>query len=263
MTRAHYDQYDYPSYWMDRDYEHQSEVAAIRSLLGRIPKLNKVLDIGSGYGRLTPYYAFRAKKLVLLDPSKKLLAEAKKRLETQKEQFGLKKKRVDYIVGRVEDIEKKLNNKDFDLALMVRVMHHISDPEKSIKAVSDVLSPGGYFVLEFANKIHAKALISNLMHGNFTFPIDIFPISRLSKKNTKNECIPFINYHPDVIKDMLKKNGFKILQVRSVSNVRSPFLKKHLPPEFLIWIEKYLQKPLAHIYFGPSIFILARKKVEY
>ena len=73
---AHYDSYDYPAYWQDRDYEHNSEIEAIKAFLGKIPEINNILDIGTGYGRLTPTYSFRAKKIILSDPSSKLLSKA-------------------------------------------------------------------------------------------------------------------------------------------------------------------------------------------
>lgn len=260
MKSAHYDSYNYPAYWLKRDYEHSSEVLALREFLKFIPKFRKVIDVGAGFGRLTPYYGFRSKRIVLLDPSKKLLSEAKSRLENNRETYHLEKKKIEYVAGKVEDLKKTFTKSEFDLALMVRVMHHVTEPGEPIKALSSIIAPGGYLILEFANKIHGKALLTNILHGNFTFPIDIFPISKLTKRNKDGECIPFFNYHPDVIKDLLAKNGFKVLETRSVSNVRSPILKKYLPIDLLMWLEKILQKPLSFVNFGPSIFILARKK---
>jgi ubiquinone/menaquinone biosynthesis C-methylase UbiE len=250
MTAA-YDTYDYPSYWQNRDYEHESEVIAIREFLKSIAKIEKIIEVGAGYGRLTPQYSYRAKRIVLVDPSQKLLNVARERLKT---------KNISFIKGTVQELPENFKRHEFDVAIMVRVMHHITDPDMAIAALSEILRPGGYLILEFANKNHGKALFSNILKGNFTYPIDIFPTDKKTTKNANNKTIPFLNYHPDVIYETLRKNRFRILKRRSVSNIRSTYLKKHIPLPVLLSLEKILQKNLASAHFGPSIFVLARKR---
>jgi hypothetical protein len=46
----------------------------------------------------------------------------------------------------------------------------------------------------------------------------------------------------------------------SVSNFRSPRLKKMLPKGALLGAEKAVQVPLARTYFGPSTVYLLRKR---
>ena len=43
---AAYDNYDYPSYWQGREYEHQSDVIALKSLLDQIPAIRALLEVG-------------------------------------------------------------------------------------------------------------------------------------------------------------------------------------------------------------------------
>jgi ubiquinone/menaquinone biosynthesis C-methylase UbiE len=99
---AAYDMYDYPSYWIGRDYEHRSEVIAIEGFLKSIPKINRVLDIGAGFGRLTKTYLFRSKKVILSDPSSKLLKIARDEYQA---------KNIKYIQCRVEKLNKKIKRK--------------------------------------------------------------------------------------------------------------------------------------------------------
>ena len=80
------------------------------------------------------------------------------------------------------------------------------------------------------------------------------------KKSKKIKTLPFVNFHPDKIILMLQEANFEIVETRSVSNIRSTLMKRIVPKNILISLEKYLQKPLAYLSFGPSIFILARKK---
>lgn len=247
---AAYDTYDYPTYWKSRDYEHASEVLAIKDLLSKVNKFNKIIDIGAGFGRLVPAYLFRAKKVVLADPSSKLLAIARKK-------YG-KNKNILYMHSSLENLKAYRNS--FDMAIMVRVLHHIRDLDKAIEVIDKILIRNGYLILEFANKNHLKAMVRSMLGGDLTYPISIWPIDISSKKSKKQKNLPFINYHPDQITEKLKEHGFEILETKSVSNIRSTLLKRIFPTSFLIDIEKIFQRDLSFIKTGPSIFILARKR---
>lgn len=248
---AAYDNYDYPAYWLDREYEHKSEYLAIKTLLLEIPKLNSVLEVGAGFGRLVPAYSFRAKKITLSDPSAKLLSLARKTCSGNK--------KLNFVQSSLQNLDEQLKRRKFDLIIIVRVLHHLENPENAIEKLSKLLNNNGYLILEFANKSHLKAIFSEFIKGNLTFPLDIFPRDLSSKKSKKTINLPFVNYHPEAILHRLKLSGFKIINKLSVSNIRSSFIKKHIPLEMLLWLEKHLQKPFSFFSFGPSIFILAQK----
>ncbi len=249
---AHYDTYDYPSYWEKRDYEHESEIIALKDLLLKIKKIESIIDIGAGYGRLTQTYLYRGKKIILTDPSLKLLSIAKNKFKNNK--------KIKFIQSKAETLVGKIKSKSIDLAIMIRVIHHLENPEKVIKIINKLIKPGGYLILEFANKSHGKAVFKEICKGNLTFLLDIFPKDMRSSKSIKKKTIPFINYHPDSIIKMLQDNGFKIIEKRSVSNIRSTKIKNSISLRSLLTIEELLQKPLSYINFGPSIFLLVRKK---
>lgn len=248
---AAYDTYDYPSYWEGREYEHISEEIALKAFLDKIPKIKTICELGAGFGRLTPIYSYRAKKIILCDPSAKLLKVARE---------NLKNKKYNFIHSKIENINKKLKSGYIDLAIVVRVFHHIKNLEEAVLSVSKLLTSNGYFILEFANKCHGKAAFHEFFRGNLTFLHDIFPKEVRSTSRKKGEKIPFNNYHPYQIKTLLKENGFNIIEIRSVSNVRNQTIKKLIPQETLLSIESALQRPLSYLNFGPSIFILAQKK---
>lgn len=249
---AAYDTYDYPRYWESRQYEHNSELIAIKSLLGKIHKIETILEIGSGYSRLTPSYIFRAKKIILSDPSSKLLKIAREKYKDNK--------KIKFIQSKIENLKTKIKPHTIDLAIAVRVAHHLEDPEKALQIVSKLLKPNGYLLLEFANKGHFKATLKEFFCGNFTFPLDISSIDLRSKKSIKNKALPFMNYHPDIVAHELKNYGFQILEKRSVSNIRNASLKKIISLPNLLALEKVLQKPFSYINFGPSLFLLAQKR---
>ena len=143
---------------------------------------------------------------------------------------------------------------------MVRVIHHVQDIDSAFKIIHRILSQNGYLIFEFANKKHIKATVKELFRGNFTFFKDETTTDIRSKKSIKKGTLPFLNYHPDRIKELLGEYGFEVVEERSVSNIRSPLLKSLFSTDILVWFEKMLQKPFAYIDFGPSIFILARKR---
>lgn len=247
---AAYDTYDYQAYWEGREYEHDAEAVAIQAFLNQIPKIETALEIGAGFGRLVDTYSFRAKKVVITDPSSKLLKIAKEM------HLGNKYK---FLQSSAELLPKKVHKSSIDLIILVRVLHHIVDPQEVFCMVNKLLTPGGYFILEFANKKHWKEMAKEIFKGNILFPVDIFPKDIRSEKNVKRKTLPFINYHPDAIFKMLTDAGFEITEKRSVSNIRIPTAKKLLPPEVLLGLEKRLQVILAPFNSGPSIFVLARK----
>jgi ubiquinone/menaquinone biosynthesis C-methylase UbiE len=250
---AAYDNYDYPGYWKGREYEHQSEAIAIKNFFSRVGQNKKVLDIGSGYGRLTKIYREFSKQTTLADPSSKILKRAKAYLNGQMQS-------VNFVHSSLQNLPRKLKTKKYDVVILVRVMHHIKDPGVAINMASRYLPKGGFLILEFANKLHGKALFQNFINGNFTFPLDIFPLDKRSKKNINKNSILFLNHHPDSVEVNLKKNGFKIVDKRSVSNIRAKNVKRFLSLPQLVKLEALVQKPLARLNFGPSIFILAQKK---
>lgn len=248
---AAYDTYDYPAYWKEREYENGAEYAAIRTLLNKIPKIEKILDVGCGYGRLFSAYSFRAQRIILSDPSAKLLSLARKNTKDNE--------KVEFMQSSLENLPLKIKKGSIDLIMMVRVLHHLENTKGAFTIISNLLKDNGYLILEFANKSHFKSVISEMFKGNITFPLDLSAKDIRSEKSKKAGTLPFINYHPDAILQELKDAGFTVLSKLSVSNIRSTFIKKVISTQTLLAAEKFLQQPLGYVNFGPSIFILAQK----
>lgn len=247
LSSAAYDSYDYPSYWIGREYEHRSEVIALKNFLAKIPKRGKLIEIGAGFGRLAPIYLPQVEWAVLVDPSGKLLQLASSNLAPSFSNFSITR-------GQAENLPAQIKE-DFDIAVMVRVLHHIENPQVVIKEISKSLKPDGYLIIEFANKIHFKARIRALLRGDFFF-------SRNRKSldlSTGPGDIRFLNHHPQKIIGSLQKSGFKIIDKLSVSNFRSIGLEKILPLPLLLLLERIMQKFASPFFFGPSIFVLAKK----
>jgi len=248
-----YDSYNYQKYWQNRQYENKAECLALKKLFQKInrKKEKTILDVGAGFGRLTAYYADLFKNVIFTEPSQKLITQAQQRLK--------KFNNINYQIGRFETI--KVNSYPPQVVIMVRVAHHLNNLDQVFKKIAQMLPDGGFFILEFANKINFKSRLKALFSGDIKVLNTPVSIDRRSSHNINQNNILFLNHHPKKIHQLLKKNGFKIKGKLSVSNFRSPFLKKIIPLKILLFLEKISQKPLAKFDFGPSIFLLAKKEV--
>jgi len=137
---AFYDQYDYRRYWQGREYEHEAEALALKKLFAQIPLKEKktLLDIGAGFGRITPLYADKFSSCLLVEPAEKLINQAKKNLKYQNLKFKQ---------GQVENLD--LSEK-FDVILFIRVAHHLKNIDLALKNINHHLKSDGYLILEFA-----------------------------------------------------------------------------------------------------------------
>lgn len=237
--------HNYLKYWHGRDYEHGAEELAIRRLL-KGKHFKNAIDIGGGYGRLSVLLEDYADKVTLAEPSKQQLDLAKEYLDGRKN--------IDQKLMQADDL--KFKDGTVDLAIMIRVMHHLPDPSREFSEISRVLTQDGTFVLEVANYTHARNKVKHLVKGQRmpTKPIDI----RTPEHQSKEE-IPFVNHNPKTVVKQLAHAGLRVDKVLSVSNLRSPALKKIMPRSMMLSIEKFLQPTLAKTHFGPSVFFLVRK----
>ena len=248
MADVPYDSCNYSDFWIGREYENQSEKIAISQFLNKITYRDSIIDIGGGFGRLSSLYAPIFQKCLVVDPSESLLAEAQKSLKSLKNLKFLKSN------------SEKLPNDQFEVALLVRVVHHLPDPLPTFKEVYRVLHPEGCFILEFANKNHFLSVLRSLSLGNLSYLNDLNPVDIRSEQAKKEGKIIFLNHHPKKIQQQLRESGFKIIDRLSVSNFRHPLIKWLIPEKILLFFENLLQKPLSYLNFGPSIFLLCQKQ---
>lgn len=244
-----YDFYDYVGYWENRSFEDNCERLALEKLLVKIPEKKILVDIGGGFGRLASSYLPFFKKCLIIDPSVNLLKKGK--------EIYKREQKISFSLGSLPKLD--LGDNSADCALLIRVVHHLKDPLPSFKEINRILKPKGFFIVEFANKIHFLTRLNFYCKGNLLFCRDKKPVDRRSEKSIKEKMITFVNHHPQSIAAKLEQSDFKIKEILSVSNLRSPLLKKILPKRLMLFIESHLQGPLAKVFFGPSIFILAQK----
>jgi ubiquinone/menaquinone biosynthesis C-methylase UbiE len=238
-------QHNYLHYWNGRDYEHASEELAIRRLL-KGKHFKNAADIGGGYGRLCLLLDEYSEKVTLAEPSQQQLDSAEK--------FLIDHPNIDRKLMQADEL--KFKDGELDLITMIRVMHHLPDPSNEFKELARVLSADGYIILEVANYAHARNRVKHLVKGQ-QLPHE--PVDIRSEENKHENEIPFVNHNPKTVVKQLAHAGLKVEGVLSVSNLRSPGLKKIAPHGLMIAVERVLQPALAKTYFGPSVFFLVRK----
>ncbi|MBI1856976.1 class I SAM-dependent methyltransferase [Candidatus Saccharibacteria bacterium] len=244
------DQYNFPQfvykdYWIGRDYEDASERIAVKRLLNG-KHFENAVDIGGGYGRLSVLLEDYADKVTLAEPSKQQLDIAKDYLKDHP--------KIDQVLTQADSL--KFADKSFDLVAMVRVMHHLPDPILEFGELARIMTDDGYLILEVANYAHGRNRLKLLLKGR---RLPKRPVDIRSSKNQTQENIPFVNHNPKTVIKQLAHAGLKVEKVLSVSNLRSPALKKVLPSSVMLTAERIMQPMLAKTYFGPSVFFLIRK----
>lgn len=238
--------YDYSTYWKNREYENLSEKLVLKRILSNGKWF---IDIGGSYGRLADTYYDKYTNPVIVDYSLKTL-----------------QKNFKYIKDRYPNIELIAANayslpfRDgcFDGGLMVRVLHHIDRPLEYFKEVKRVLSGNAVYIQEFANKAHLKALVRALLR----LDLSIFnkqPYQQPTKENyegaRKGSNVPFFNYHTAWIKESLKNEGFNIERKYGCSFLRVNILKRIFNTKFLLFLENILQILFSWSNTSPSIFL--------
>jgi len=237
--------HNYLHYWEGRDYENEAEIIAIKRLL-KGKKFKHAVDIGGGYGRLCVLLEEYSDKVTLAEPSQQQLDIAEEYLEEHP--------RVERKLMQVENLDFK--DGSVDLFTMIRVMHHLPDPKLPFAELSRALSDDGYIILEMANYTHFRNRVKHLLKGK-RLPEE--PVDIRSAEHQNEDEIPFVNHNPKTVVKQLAHAGLTVEKTLSVSNLRSPGLKKAIPHALMVSLEKILQKPLANSYFGPSVFFLVRK----
>jgi ubiquinone/menaquinone biosynthesis C-methylase UbiE len=249
-TRKKADQYNDPThnylhYWDGRDYEHAAEEMALKRLL-KGKHFKHAADIGGGYGRLCIFLENYAEQVSLAEPSQQQLDIAADFLKDHPE--------IDRVLTQADEL--KFKDQSLDLITMIRVMHHLPDPAPEFRELARVLRDDGYIVLEVANYAHGRNRLKYILKGK-RLPQD--PIDIRSEANMRRDEIPFVNHNPKTVIKQLAHAGLKVEKILSVSNLRSPSLKKVLPRSLMLAAEKIMQPALAKTYFGPSVFFLVKK----
>jgi ubiquinone/menaquinone biosynthesis C-methylase UbiE len=251
LRRSDYETYDYREFWQDnkRQYEDYSERTAIRKLFAGFKNKGVIADIGCGFGRLfNEYNDFN--RIIMLDYS---VSNLKNTMQSVKDFYSKnasarKPLNIYFIAADAENIP--LRNEKLDMAISVRLMHHLGSTSGFINEVSRILKKDSVFILEFANKKNLKNILKFILRKTASSPFSPEPLYI-------GETIR--NYHPKEILKEIHESGLQIKRLISVSNFRLSFLKNRIRTGLLNKAENIVQNIFSFPRLGPSIFIKASK----
>lgn len=137
---ADYETFDYRTVWKRRGIESRVE----QEVVSRWAAGETGIELGGGFGRLTQAIEKRVGQMFMLDYSMSNLRRASSRLErTTLVRASL--------MGRLP-----FDDSVFDFVTLVRVIHHIPDPDALLSEVVRVGRDGGTFVLGIAQHIFRR-----------------------------------------------------------------------------------------------------------
>jgi ubiquinone/menaquinone biosynthesis C-methylase UbiE len=217
-----------------REYEDRAERIAIRAMLP--PHGGRLIDIGAGAGRLGDLY-LGYDEVILMDYARSTIVEARERWGHDP--------RFKFVAADLYTLP--FVDAAFDSVVMIRVIHHIVDVPRALNNIRATLKPTGLFIFEFANKRNLKAIARYALRKQTWSPFDQKPIEFVELN---------FDFHPDWMKQQLRKAGFTVRQARAVSMLRLSALKRWLGAKRLASIDGVLQRPLAPVAVSPSLFTL-------
>jgi ubiquinone/menaquinone biosynthesis C-methylase UbiE/biotin operon repressor len=129
------------------------------ALLKLMPPL-VIADLGAGEGTISQLMAQRARKVIAIDNSEKMV------------EFGAELARkhgignLEYRLGDLEDVP--IRSSSVDLAFLSQALHHAPHPEKAIAEAHRILKPGGRIEVLDLNRHHfeeAREMYADLWLG--------------------------------------------------------------------------------------------------
>lgn len=148
-----YEQVEYREYWRDPALGRQEALEG--HLIGRMLPASgrRLIDLGSGYGRLAPLYLDRFEQVVLFDGSLSLLRQARETLG----------ERVTLVAGDLALLP--FRSAAFDCVLTIRVLQHVHDLPRVLSEARRIVARDGDFVFSYYNKRNAKRMLRHVDAG--------------------------------------------------------------------------------------------------
>ena len=162
---------------------------ALAEGLLKILNYNVVADLGAGEGTLAQLLAQRAKHVIAVDHSKKMVAFGKRLAKEN----GLKN--LDYRLGDIED--PPIDDKSVDLAFLSQALHHAANPERALREAHRILKPRG------------RLVILDLLQHTFDKARELYADTHLGFAEVE-------------IADLIERAGFKEIETAIVDREDSP-----------------------------------------
>lgn len=197
------------------------------------PKDIGIVDIGCGDGKHTVelFKSISPGLIVGIDPAKEAIATAKKRVGNNH------KDRIFFQAGNIYDVNKLFKTKQFDLAIIRGVLHHLYDPQEAIRQISRVF----------------PAII--IIEANGYNPI-LKIIEKISPYHREHEEK---SYWPPLLNKWFEKQGYKVISERYFGIV--PYFFPDTLAKMLKYVEPFFENiPVLNRLYSACNIILYRKQ---
>ena len=179
------------------------------SQLSLLPKNNyplKILDGGSGTGRLTVELAKIGHQVTGIDINVPAMEEAKERAAAA----GVS---IEYILGDLYESIKKLPSDYFDAGICVGVLYTCAHYREIIKEFCRVIKKDGFLLANFCSRFYFVSTF--LRQKNF---VNALYVKNHSEGLLKLYKVPtYYNWHSEEdVRALYKENDLKILKIRAV-----------------------------------------------
>jgi DNA-binding transcriptional ArsR family regulator len=172
---------------MERHYSPGRTWEALARSMLMLLQTGDVLDIASGDGVLAELLAPRAKSVLCLDASERVVSAARERL-----------KKIANVEVQVGDMHKlALGSRSFDLVLMMHALTYSEKPAQAISEAAHVLKPSGHLLV---------CTLGGHAHRNVVEPFD--------HRN--------LGFKPDELRGFAHKAGLKVIASEYITRERRP-----------------------------------------
>jgi ubiquinone/menaquinone biosynthesis C-methylase UbiE len=112
-----------------------------QKIIGALPSVQTIVDLGCGTGDLLPYLRTKAANIIGVEKSISMLEEARMHYEDDGD-------RIEIRIGELEHLP--LRDEEADMAITNMVLHHLPEPKKAFDEAYRVLRKQGWlFIIDF------------------------------------------------------------------------------------------------------------------
>ncbi len=241
--------YDYRRFWQGRDYEQWAEARVLRRLMLQFGRPRWFADFGGGFGRNSRHYRGIADHSIVVDYSVTNLTRASDVLKE------------DIDAGRIHLIRSDLNklpliDSAVDGAMVVRVLHHLTDVDATIVEMGRTV--GRRWLVDVPIKHHALGRLRSAAHGRYREMRTQEPLI------TGSSDYPFRTFSLAHIRRGLDTAGWATQLVASVNNFRR--WDQVLPNSAVrvlrpvVYSMEVVAQSAGRGWWGPSQFVMARRR---
>ncbi len=234
---ADYTETDYSGYWTsdERRYFDGIERPIVSALLPE--KGVWFADLGCGFGRFKDLYLDRFERVILLDYSEQLLAQAQSELDAEA------RERVHFVLGDLYHLP--ICDDALDAAMLVRVFHHLDTPVDALTEIRRVVRRSGSVLFNYYNRRNLREVLRWCINRSGRDP------HVMTHENFNDNGLLFYS-HPRWMEETLKDLSLGIEEARSAGLFYGKLARLGLR---LIPFERLLSRPLGKRALAMEVFL--------